>query len=599
MNDPGIESRSLSDFTARARVLVIAGLAVVVATVSFGAGMLLLDMIRAITGLAYFGRPELSLRPAFIGLHLAQTPLGILAVIVPVLGGLLAGLMARYGTPQIRGHGIPEALEAILIGRSRMRIKTAILKPLASALVIGTGGPFGAEGPIIMTGGAIGSLIAQALPVTDRERKTLLVAGAVAGMTAVFGTPIAAVLLAVELLLFEWAPRSFIPVVVAAIVAELERASWHVPSPLFPVSGLMALTGRDLAGWLVVGLAGGLLAAGLTRLVYACEDGFQRLPVHWMWWPALGGIVVGIGGLIDPHALSVGYGNIARMLDGAVLPRGALTLLAVKAVIWAIALGSGTSGGVLAPLLIIGCAMGTALNGLLPAASPGLWGLLAMAATMSGAMRAPLTATFFAVELTGDGHMLVPLLTACASAYTVTVLLLKRSILTEKLARRGHHITCEYAIDPLAVTRVSDALSESVETVSPSATLDEAATLLKGPAREPNMPVADAAGRVYGIVNPATLAEWRRLGMAGHTTLGAALTRPPDVAYPDECLASVAERLSALGQSSLPVVSRDTGHLVGAIGWSDAMAVRTRLHAAEEERSAFLVRTRKRTRPDR
>ncbi|RUU50359.1 chloride channel protein, partial [Mesorhizobium sp. M2C.T.Ca.TU.009.01.2.1] len=210
----------------------------------------------------------------------------------------------------------PEAIEAILLGRSRLDAKVAVLKPLSSAISIGSGGPFGAEGPIIMTGGAIGSLIAQMLPVSDNERKTLLVAGAAAGMTTVFGTPIAAIMLAVELLLFEWTPRSFIPVAVAAIVAEVERTLLHMPSPIFPFSGSMEASVAGLGGWVLVGIAAGLLSGLLTQLVYACEDAFLKLPIHWMWWPMIGGLVVGIGGLIEPHALGVGYDNIANMLDG-------------------------------------------------------------------------------------------------------------------------------------------------------------------------------------------------------------------------------------------------------------------------------------------
>ncbi len=311
-------------------------------------------------------------------------------------------------------------------------------------MVIGTGGPFGAEGPIIMTGGAVGSLIAQLLPVSDSERKTLLVAGAAAGMTTVFGTPIAAIMLAVELLLFEWSPRSFIPVAVAAVVAAVERDLLHMPSPIFPFAGTVGVSLAGLGGWVLIGVLAGLLSTVLTQLVYACEDGFLRLPIHWMWWPLLGGLVVGIGGLIEPQALGVGYDNIAGMLNGDVLPAAALMLLLVKAIIWSVALGSGTSGGVLAPLLIIGGAMGTALAGYMPEGGPGFWALLAMAATMGGTMRSPLTATFFAVELTGNTHVLLPLIAACGTAHAVTILLMKRSILTEKVARRGHHVVREY-----------------------------------------------------------------------------------------------------------------------------------------------------------
>ncbi|MGN6535333.1 MAG: chloride channel protein, partial [Mesorhizobium sp.] len=262
------DQHAMSDFTTDARMLLIAAIAAVVATVAVGAGVLLMDLIKLATNLSYFGQATLA------DLKLQDTPLGLLAVLVPVVGALIVGLMARYGSDKIRGHGIPEALEAILLGRSRLSFKVAILKPLSSAISIGTGGPFGAEGPIIMTGGAIGSLIAQALPVSDAERKTLLVAGAAAGMTTVFGTPIAAIMLAVELLLFEWTPRSFVPVAAAAILADVERTMLHLPSPLFPFVGGMDISLVGLLGWAFIGLCGGLLSGLLTQLVYRCEDAF-------------------------------------------------------------------------------------------------------------------------------------------------------------------------------------------------------------------------------------------------------------------------------------------------------------------------------------
>ena len=466
--------RHLGDFTTRPRVLLISAIAVVVGTAGVFSGVVLLGLIRLFTNLSYFGSFSTVVRP------FAQSPLGLLRVFIPVLGALIVGLMARSGTDKIRGHGIPEAIEAILLGRSRLDLKVTILKPLSSAIAIGTGGPFGAEGPIIMTGGAVGSLIAQMLPMSDTERKTLLVAGAAAGMTTVFGTPIAAILLAVELLLFEWSPRSFIPVATAAIIAEVERTWLGLPLPLFPFHGGMAISFLGLGSWIFVGLLAGLLSGVLTQLVYACEDGFLKLPIHWMWWPLLGGLVVGIGGLADPRALGVGYDNIAHMLAGNVLPTSAILLLVVKAVIWAVALGSGTSGGVLAPLLIIGGALGAALAELLPHASR-IWALTAMCATMGGTMRAPLTATFFAVEVTGNTHVLLPLIAACVTAHAVTVLLMRRSILTEKVARRGHHLTREYRVDPFALMQVKDVMVTDVQSLPGTTTLHEAVKLSRTP----------------------------------------------------------------------------------------------------------------------
>jgi H+/Cl- antiporter ClcA/CBS domain-containing protein len=586
---PRHDQRRLGDFTTSPRVLVIAAIAVVVATASVFAGIALLDLIRLSTNLAYFGDFSLAEH------DLAATPLGLAAVFVPVAGALIVGLMARFGSEKIRGHGIPEAIEAILLGRSRLDAKVAILKPLSSAVAIGTGGPFGAEGPIIMTGGAIGSLIAQALPVSDSERKTLLVAGAAAGMTTVFGTPIAAIMLAVELLLFEWTPRSFIPVAVAAIIAVVERSLLHMPSPLFAFQGGMAFSFMALACWIIVGVAAGLLSSGLTQLVYACEDGFLKLPIHWMWWPMLGGVVIGLGGLIEPKALGVGYDNISQLLGGQMIATAALVLLVTKAVIWSVALGSGTSGGVLAPLLIMGGAMGAVLSGFLPEASPGFWALIAMASTMGGTMRAPLTATFFAIELTGDVHVLVPLIAACVAAHAVTVLLMKRSILTEKIARRGHHIVREYRIDPFALTRVADVMTREVETVPSDMTLHEAARFLTDPERRhPSFPVVDAQSKVLGIIDPPSVIRWRRSRKHRNTTLAELLSADPThVAYADEYLQSVGHRLSDTNLAHLPVVSRSDGKLIGYLGWKDFMRVQTRLPEEEHNRTAFFGRRRK------
>ncbi|MBZ9819253.1 chloride channel protein [Mesorhizobium sp. CA4] len=574
----------LRDFTTDPRVLLIAAIAVVVATAGLFAGIVLLQLIRLATNIAYFGQFSLA------DLKLEDTPLGLAAVLVPVIGALIIGLMARFGSEKIRGHGIPEAIEAILLGRSRLDAKVAVLKPLSSAISIGSGGPFGAEGPIIMTGGAIGSLIAQMLPVSDNERKTLLVAGAAAGMTTVFGTPIAAIMLAVELLLFEWTPRSFIPVAVAAIVAEVERTLLHLPGPIFPFSGTMEASVAGLGGWVLVGIAAGLLSGLLTQLVYACEDAFLKLPIHWMWWPMIGGLVVGIGGLIEPHALGVGYDNIANMLDGRTVATAALLLLVVKAVIWSVALGSGTSGGVLAPLLIMGGAMGAVLSGILPEASPGFWPLLAMAATMGGTMRAPLTATFFATELTGNTHVLVPLIAACATAHAVTVLLMKRSILTEKVARRGHHLVREYRVDPFALTRVKEVMTTKVESVPATTTLHGAATFLTAPdTRHPSFPVIDEAGHVLGVIDPPAILRWRRNGKHRKATLGELLAGSKiTLAYPDEYLEALSDKLLTANVSHLPVVSREDERLIGYIGWKDMMRVRSKKQAEERDRSALL-----------
>jgi H+/Cl- antiporter ClcA len=445
----------LGDFTADSRLVTLSGMAALIGVMSAGVAWALVRLIGLFTNLAYFHRFATTL------ISPAASPLGPWRALIPVVGGLIVGLMARYGSEKIRGHGIPEALEAILIGRSRMDPKVAILKPLSSALAIGTGGPYGAEGPIIVTGGAFGSLFGQAFHLSPVERKTLLVAGAAGGMTAIFATPVAAVLLALELLLFEWKPRSFIPVASAAAVAGVLRIPLFGPGPLFPEIPHPALAWTPAVS-LGLGLAAGLCATAITALLYGCEDLFGRLRIHWMWWPAIGGVFVGLGGLLAPRALGVGYDVIHDLLDGRLVGTALLVLFVVKALIWAIGLGSGTSGGLVAPLLLMGSALGALAANLLHAPDVGLWAMLGMAALMGGTMQIPITSIVFAVELTGDVAVLPALLIACVASAAITVLLMRRSILTEKLARRGRHLSREYGVNPLHVLRVEDVMEPPI-----------------------------------------------------------------------------------------------------------------------------------------
>ncbi len=428
--------QSLGDFTATFRVIPLSILAIAIGAIGAGVAWLLLRLIGLFTNLFYFGRWDAHLTSP------ADNHLGAWAILVPVAGSMIVGLMARFGSDRIRGHGIPEAIEAILINGSRVQPRLAILKPLSSAISIGSGGPFGAEGPIIMTGGAFGSMIAQFFHLTSVERKTLLVAGAAAGMSATFAAPIASVLLAVELLLFEWKPRSVIPVAMASATAAAAR--WYIigAGPLFPVPPHPAFIGAEaLTACLLAGLLAGILSALLTLAVYLAEDSFHRLPIHWMWWPAIGGVVVGVGGLIFPQALGVGYQTIGALLQGDV-PRTVIAgILLVKSVIWAVSLGSGTSGGVLAPLLMMGGALGGLETGLfqhlgLHYMGAGFWPLVSLGAILGGTMRSPFTGILFAIELTHDMNVMLPLLIACFAAHAFTVLTLRRSILTEKVSRR-------------------------------------------------------------------------------------------------------------------------------------------------------------------
>jgi len=453
---------SLGDFTATPRLIPIALLAMAIGVLSCFVALALLKLIGLFTNLFFFQRWRTALASP------ADAHLGWLVVLVPIAGGLIIGVLARFGSERIRGHGIPEALESIMLRGSRVEPVLAVLKPLSAAISIGSGGPFGAEGPIIMTGGAFGSLVAQAFNLTAAERKTLLVAGAAGGMAATFGTPLAATLLAVELLLFEWKPRSFVPVALAAAAAMTTHNYLFAPGPLFAVPPHPSVFGvATLLAAVVCGLGAGLLSAAMTSSVYLFEDLFKRLPIHWMWWPALGGLVIGLGGLVDPHALGVGYDSIGDLLNGRLALPAILTLVAVKWAIWAFSLGSGTSGGVLAPLLMIGGALGALEGHLLPFAGTGFWALISMGAILGGTMRSPLTGILFAAEVTHDFGVLMPLTIAAVTAHGFTVLTLKRSILTEKVARRGYHIAREYEVDPLEILFVRDVAPPAIEPVPP------------------------------------------------------------------------------------------------------------------------------------
>ncbi len=434
----------LGDFTVTPRVLLITLLAVPVGAASAAAAFVLLRLIGLITNLVFYQRVATGL----VAPGAVHHP-GWLVVVAPVGGGLIVGLMARYGSEKIRGHGMPEAIEAILVGGSRVAPRVAVLKPVSAAVSIGTGGPFGAEGPIIMTGGAVGSILAQGLKLSADERKTLLVAGAAGGMAATFNAPLASVLLAVELLLFEWRPRSLIPVGTAVSVSVICRGFLLGTGAIFPVAHVVRPgAGAQLLS-LIPGLTGGLLAVGATGLVYLAEDAFSRLRFHWMWWPAIGGLIIGIGGLIEPRALGVGYDVIDRLLTGQAGLSLVLGILFVKTLIWSLSLGSGTSGGVLAPVFMIGGALGALEGTVLPQVFPGFWAMAGLAAVVGGVMRSPLTGVVFTLELTRAWPDLPALLIASVSAYALSALLLKRSVLTEKIARRGLHLTREYTTDPL------------------------------------------------------------------------------------------------------------------------------------------------------
>ncbi|NMO89514.1 chloride channel protein [Actinomycetospora sp. TBRC 11914] len=587
-DEPGSPRRRpgrLGDFTVTLRVLLICAWAVPVGVVGAGAAWVLLRLIGLITQVVFFGRFSAELVSPGAAPHPWWLVLG-----APVAGGLVVGVMARYGSERIRGHGMPEAIEAILTRGSRVEPKVAVLKPVSAAVSIGTGGPFGAEGPIIMTGGALGSILAQHLRLSADERKALMVAGAAAGMSATFNAPLASVLLAVELLLFEWRPRSFLPVATAVAVATLVRVPLLGGDPIFPVdTGSWHIGAGAEVLCVLAGAVGGLLAIVVTALVYLSEDGFtrlgsfrfrgRRLGLHWMWWPALGGVVIGLGGLVEPRALGVGYDVIDQLLTGRATLALIVGILVVKSLVWGLSLGSGTSGGVLAPVFMIGAALGGLEAHVLPGVGAGFWALVGLAAVVGGVMRSPLTGVVFSLELTHAWPALLPLLIASSAAYLVSALLLRRSVLTEKIARRGHHLSREYDVDPLEVVFVDEVMHAGPTVLAPGDALPVPAEVLAsvvpragrdpvfpvavpsagagGPDDAPSgivvrqrlFPVVDAVGTFRGIVSRDQLVR------ADAGTVADLLTPSPVTVGPDDTLRTVRERFAAYAITAAPVVT--------------------------------------------
>ena len=601
----------LGDFTTTPRVIFISLLALGIGAIGAVVALILLRLIGLFTNLFFFQRWDTALvSPA--GNHL-----GFLVIFVPVIGALIIGLIARYGSERIRGHGIPEAIEAILINGSRVEPKVAFWKPLSSALSIGSGGPFGAEGPIIMTGGAVGSLVAQFIHLSSSERKTLLVAGAAAGMSATFNSPVAAVLLAVELLLFEWKPRSLIPVALASVVADVVRHYIIGQGPLFPTPPHPAFIGPlGILSCVLVGLLAGLLSSLLTIAVYASEDAFRKLPIHWMWWPAIGGLIVGIGGLIFPQALGVGYDTIGALLQGHITIQVIAGILIVKAIIWSVSLGSGTSGGVLAPLLLMGGALGGLEAMFLPNLGPGFWELVSMGAILGGTMRSPFTGIIFTLELTHDVNMLLPLLVASMLAHGFTVIVMRRSILTEKISRRGYHLSREYATDPLEILFIREVMRTNIVALNETMSGADLHRLLHGgdlsEESSPTsrrmqrlFPVLDADKRLLGVVTRRDLEALLpgSTGQPGHNghqaqdgetgeqlfTLTSAMHSQPVVAYPDEPLRATVYRMAESGYTRLPVVDREhPDQLLGMVSLQDLLKARVRNLDEERRRERVL-----------
>ena len=564
------------------RSLVVALAAILIAV---GAGLLaegLTALIGLVTNLAFYGRVSLAFTsPAGHGL-------GAWVILVPVAGALIVGVMARYGSPAIRGHGIPEVMERILVNESRISPRVTLLKPLSTAISIGTGGPFGAEGPIIASGGALGSLVGQLARVTADERKTLLAAGAAAGMAATFGAPVAATLIAIELLLFEYRPRSVVPVALASCAATGIRSLFHGSGPAFAGAPLTSAPGTGaLAAYVLLGALVGAIAVVTTRLLYRIEDGFERLPIHWMWWPAIGAVVVGLAGWVEPRALGVGYANITDILGGSLVGRALLVLVAVKAVAWLIALGSGTAGGTLAPLFTIGGGLGALLTGVAATLAPALGldprigALVGMAAMFTGASRALLTSVVFAFEITQQPLTLLPLLAGCTGAYLFSLFGMRETIMTERLARRGIAVVTEYMADPLAQRRALDSAARTVVTLPAAQTLaDTRAWLHAGAdgATHQGFPVVTSEGRLVGILTRRDLLE---SGDDPALPIAQLIRRAPVVAYAGNSLREVADLMVRERVGRIPVLADDGSRRVLAIvSRSDVLAAHERRLAA-------------------
>jgi len=514
--------------------------------------------------------------------------LGPWVIVIPVIGGIIVGFMAKYGSEKIKGHGIPEAMEAVLVNRSRIQPRVAILKPISAAIAIGTGGPFGAEGPIIQTGGALGSLTGQIFHTTASERKVLLACGAAAGMSATFNTPIAGVILAIELLLFEFKARSFIPLVIASTLATAVHMQLLGVGPMFALSAMDFSIPRALPLYVVLGVICGLAAVGFSRLLYWTEDQFEKLPVDQLWWPAIGALGLGIIGYFVPRVLGVGYDTIGDILNGHLALKLLLIVMIAKAAALVISLGSGTSGGLLAPMFMSSAALGgvfaIGINTLWPAAnlSPGAFALVAMGAVFGAASRATFAFIIFAFEITRDYNSVLPLMLVTVIADGIAMLLMpKVSIMTEKLARRGLVVPQDYEADVLQQIRVGEMMDKQVPTIPVGMRIGQLAERIaqRDPeiTRHQGMVILDSDGKLAGIITRGDLLRALDQDPAGETTVGEAGTRDVNVAYPDETLYEASAKMLRRNVGRLPVIERGSdGKVVGYLGRRNIMEARLR-----------------------
>ncbi|HTB06471.1 MAG TPA: chloride channel protein [Bacteroidia bacterium] len=576
------------------RLLYICFLSVLNALLVGVIAKLMVYLIGFVTGISFYGTVS-SGESSPVGNHL-----GIWVILVPVIGGVIVGFMARYGSMAIRGHGIPEAMEQVLTNESKIKPIVTLLKPLSAAVSIGTGGPFGAEGPIIAAGGAFGSLIGQLLRITAYERKVLLTAGATAGMAAIFGSPVAGIMLAIELLLFEFSPRSIIPVALACITGAACHILFFGLHPMFSMPYVPAPDQLQLVIYILIGALVGLASVGVTKLVYLIEDGFEKLPIHWMWWPAIGGVAVGVVGYFAPSTMGVGYSNISGILSGSLSINMLLVFCILKFVSWSISLGSGTSGGTLAPLFTIGGALGAliaiGINMLFPSLglSASIAGLIGMAAMFSGASRAFLTAVIFSLETTQQPHLILPLLGGCAAAYFMSFALMKSTIMTEKIGRRGVNTPDSYMPDVLHSFSVKDVLKEEINILDADNTIAQARRYIDE-AGEKNLYLAFAVvdekegDSLLGVISMQQIFSSNYIGDEVLRTL---VKHNPVIVHEDDMLQKAMDEMLEHKVDMVPVVSKEEDqHLKGILTYRDVMqAYELRRKESVDEKRSISVR---------
>ncbi|GAB3681728.1 chloride channel protein [Salinisphaera aquimarina] len=565
----------------RFRAVYMSALAAITGLISGLVAYALFNLIALALNVTYFQAVSLELP------NLAQHTLGAWIVIVPAIGGLLVGLMARYGSPKIKGHGIPEAMEAVLTSDSRISARVAIWKPISTVVAIGSGGPFGAEGPIIQTGGALGSLLGQKVSMTASERKVLLACGAAGGMAAIFGTPLAGVILAIELLLFEFRARSFIPLVIATAVATTLRHALIGDGPLFAMDAVSFGLPWNAPAYIVFAVLIGFVAVGFSKLLFLVEDGFDALPIGEVWRPALGGLGLGLIGLIAPQVLGVGYDLITGILNNHFAVTALLSIAVFKTAALLVSLGSGTSGGLLAPMFMTGAALGAlfavCMNALLPGAplEPAAFALVGMAALFAAASRATFALIVFAFEITRNYDAILPLMLVCVIATGVGILFMRTTIMTEKLARRGLRVHQDFEVDPLERADIGSVMETQPLRIREDARLDSIAPLLgmskQASAHCDALVVVDADEALVGILTRSDVLRAQTEHIDNSLTAGVLCTRNPVVAFPDETVREAVHRLLYHDIGRLPVVARhDKTRLVGYIDRAAVIAAHRR-----------------------